>query len=39
MPPRRRAPQFGTPDFLIHAYLPRTTETPIYNEPPSRFPR
>ncbi|GLS42258.1 hypothetical protein [Methylobacterium brachythecii] len=39
VPPRRRAPQFGTPDFLIHAYLPRTTETPIYNEPPSRFPR
>lgn len=26
------------PDFLIHAYLPRPTEKPIYNEPPPRAP-
>ncbi|MET0257116.1 MAG: hypothetical protein ABW179_00910 [Methylobacterium sp.] len=38
-PPRRRGPQFGPPVDLIQAYLPRTTETPLYNEPPSRFPR
>ncbi|GEP00316.1 hypothetical protein [Methylobacterium haplocladii] len=37
--PRRRGPQFGPPVDLIQAYLPRTTETPLYNEPPSRFPR
>lgn len=28
----------GRPDFLIHGYLPRLTERPIYNEPPPRFP-
>jgi hypothetical protein len=37
----RRHPYIVTrrqaPDFLIQAYLPRTTEAPIYNEPPSRF--
>ena len=33
-PVRHRAP-----DFLIHAYLPRYTETPLYNEPPARFPQ
>lgn len=38
VPPRRRAPHFGAPDFLIHAYLPRNTDVPMYNEPPSRFP-
>ncbi|GJE55169.1 MULTISPECIES: hypothetical protein [Methylobacterium] len=37
-PPRRHAPHFGPPADLIQAYLPRTTETPMYNEPPSRFP-
>ena len=29
----------GQPDFLIHAYLPRFTETPMYNEPPAHFSR
>ena len=29
----------GQPDFLIHAYMPRFTETPMYNEPPARFPQ
>ncbi|MCE4223770.1 hypothetical protein HCU64_08415 [Methylobacterium sp. C25] len=38
VPPRRRAPHFGAPDFLINAYLPRNTDVPMYNEPPSRFP-
>ena len=32
------APSRG-PDFLIHAYLPRFTEVPMYNEPPQRFPQ
>lgn len=35
VPPRAH----GRPDFLIHGYLPRPTERPIYNEPPSRFPQ
>lgn len=38
-PPRRHTPHFGPPADLIQAYLPRTTETPMYNEPPSRFPQ
>lgn len=29
----------GRPDFLIHAYLPRFSDVPMYNEPPARFPR
>lgn len=37
IPPR--APRLGPPVDLIQAYLPRYTETPMYNEPPSRFPR
>lgn len=34
-----RAPRFETQPELIHAYLPRHTQLPMYNEPPSRFPQ
>lgn len=39
LPPPRRALRFVPPTALIQAYLPRTTDTPMYNEPPSRFPQ
>lgn len=35
-----RRPRFAAPPTdLVHAYLPRNTELPMYNEPPSRFPQ
>lgn len=39
LPPPRRALRFAPPTALIQAYLPRTTDTPMYNEPPSYFPQ
>lgn len=38
-PRRVHASRFVAAPVLIEAYLPRFTEHPMYNEPPSRFPR
>lgn len=34
-----RAPRFEMQPDPIQAYLPRHTDRPMYNEPPSRFPQ
>jgi len=36
-PALRRRGRYAQPSFPIQAYLPRHTETPIYNVPPPRF--